>query len=244
MSPLPSPPHAPRFLAEVPRRGSVEAAQFPRLESTLTPLPLHLPRRPGMPSSPPLTKAAPMPGKVAPAPPPSLPDKPSPSVEVPRPRASPQPDAAYRPPDIANHNTERLVSAIQNLRLQSERLAEQARSDALELGFQVARRILEAELTTSPQPLFGLIRSAVQRLGESRRVVIHVSPGDLARVEDAGGKGTLGLAVAQVDLVADATLQTGDCVIDGDFGSVDGRITTRLDELRREVAEVIEGELA
>lgn len=243
MSSQPSPPHAPRYLAEVPRRGNVETAQFPRLDSSLTPLPLHLPKRPPGPAAS-LAKPGSPQDKVSTAPP-SSPDNtgPSPGGDLSRPQASPQPPP-YRPPDVPNHNTERLVSAIQNLRLQSERFAEQARSDALELGFQVARRILEAELTTSPQPLFALIRSAVQRLGDSRRVVLHLSPGDLARVEEAGGKGTLGLAVAQIDLVADAALQPGDCLIDGDIGSVDGRITTRLDELRREVSQVVEGELA
>ena len=32
---------------------------------------------------------------------------------------------------------------------------------------------------------------------------------------------------------ADATLSPGDCIVDGEHGTVDGRLSTRLDEVRR-----------
>jgi flagellar biosynthesis/type III secretory pathway protein FliH len=134
-----------------------------------------------------------------------------------------------------------VAHAIEVLRLQAERLAEQARSDALELGFQVARRVLEAELSTSPEAFFALVRSALKRAGDSRRIVVRVHPEDARRVQPALQQGGLGVAVAGVEVQADPTLAPGDCVVDTDFGKVDGRLSTRLDELRRAVAGVEEG---
>src|SRR5688572_27851742 len=63
----------------------------------------------------------------------------------------------------------RLGSAVEMLRTTSERLAAEARSDALEVGFLIAKRILETELTTSPEPLVALVRSTTPRRGGPRR---------------------------------------------------------------------------
>jgi flagellar assembly protein FliH len=162
-------------------------------------------------------------------------------VELPMAVSAPAPAAITTdvPPNI-----DRIAGALENFRLHAEHLAEQARSDALEIGFQVARRILEIELSTSPEPLFALIRSAVQRVGESRKVSVRLCPSDLSRVDAGGGKAAMGLSIVQLEMISDSALSPGDCIVDGDFGAVDGRINTRLQELRRTVTNAVEGEAA
>jgi hypothetical protein len=155
------------------------------------------------------------------------------------PEPPPPPPAAPTAEQLASLRAEamqRVAHAVEVLRLQAERLAEQARSDALELGFQVARRVLEAELSTSPEAFFALVRSALKRAGDSRKVVVRVHPEDARRLQPALSQGGLGVAVANVEVQADPTLTAGDCVVDTDFGKVDGRLSTRLDELRRAVS--------
>lgn len=131
---------------------------------------------------------------------------------------------------------EKLAAAIEVLRLRGERLAEEARADTLEIAFQIARRIVEAELRTGPDALFALVRSALRRCGEVRRVLIRVCPADLAILEGAAGKAALPtMTVARIDLVGDATLRSGDCVVESAEARVDGRLATRFAELRRAV---------
>lgn len=129
----------------------------------------------------------------------------------------------------------RLDAAVQRLKLESGRLADQARADALEIGFQVARRILEQELSSSPEPLFALVRSAVRRLGDARRLVIKLHPADAERIDTTDGRQKLGLSLMQVEVAADPSLSPGDCVVESDQATVDGRLSTRLDEVRRGV---------
>jgi flagellar assembly protein FliH len=137
---------------------------------------------------------------------------------------------------------ERVEAAVATLRAQADRVAEQARGDAIEIGFQVARRILETELRQSPDALFALVRSALRRAGDSRRISVRVAPEDLARLQSDEGRGHLdGLTAARVEYVSDPALQPGDCVVDADFGQVDGRLTTRLAEVRRAVDQAGEG---
>ena len=135
----------------------------------------------------------------------------------------------------------RLGSAVEALRTTSERLAAEARSDALEVGFLIARRILETELATSPEPLVSLVRSTIRRLGEARKVVVRLSQGDAEAVNATlaarGPSAVSSVATAQIEVVVDASLERGDCIVESDVGSVDGRIATRLEELRRALAE-------
>jgi flagellar biosynthesis/type III secretory pathway protein FliH len=147
------------------------------------------------------------------------------SLAPPLPPPIPQPG-----PEFA----ERLARAVADLRRTGERLAEQTTADALELATLIARRIIEGELKTNPAALTGLIRSALARLGESRKVQLRLHPSDAASVEAAGDAGPLGgLAIARVEIRADATLSPGDCIVDGEQGTVDGRVATRMEEVRR-----------
>jgi flagellar assembly protein FliH len=127
----------------------------------------------------------------------------------------------------------RVAHAVEILKLQSARLAEQARSDALEIGFEVARRILEAELHADPGVMINLVRTAVERAGASRSISVRVHPEDLAAVTSAAEAGELGVGVAKIEVVPDPNLAPGDVLVDTDFGRVDGRLRTRLDELQR-----------
>jgi flagellar assembly protein FliH len=138
---------------------------------------------------------------------------------------------------LAAQFTERTSSAIEVLRATAERLAAEARTDALEIGFLVARRILEMELTASAEPLVNLVRSAVRRLGESRRIIVHLSPADAqamtAIIESRGAQAVAQASISRVEIVADASLGRGDCLVEGDLVTVDGRINARIEELRR-----------
>src|SRR4051794_274230 len=147
------------------------------------------------------------------------------SLAPPLPPPIPQPG-----PEFA----ERLARAVAELRRTGERLAEQMTADALEMAVLIARRIIEGELASNPAAMTGLIRSAVARLGESRKIQLRLHPSDAANVEAAGDGGPLaGVAIARVEIRPDPTLSPGDCIIDGEQGTVDGRVATRLEEVRR-----------
>jgi flagellar assembly protein FliH len=131
-------------------------------------------------------------------------------------------------------NNARLAATIDRVQLGGARLAEEARADVLELAFQIAGKILETELGQGHEALFALIRSAVRRVGESRRVSIRLHPDDAAAVQIARDSADSGVvSLTRVELVADASLSPGDCVVDSDTGQIDGRLNSRLAELRR-----------
>ena len=156
----------------------------------------------------------------------------------PPPRALPTPppevvQVAPLAPDLRPEMLARLQIAIDKLRHEGERLAEQARADTMEIAFMIARRILEQELRTGPDALFALVRTAIRRAGDVRRVLIRVAPQDVKALEGDAGKAALqSITVARVEIIGDATLTPGDVVVESAEARIDGRISSRLDELR------------
>ena len=143
------------------------------------------------------------------------------------------------PPPAPVVDMSRMDAAVDRLRMLSDRLAADMRNDALEVAMMLARKIVEGELTTNVDRMMSTVRSAVRRLGESRRITVRLSPED-AELLSKGNQPSSelgGLSAAKVEVVADAALGRGDCLVEGDLGSVDARLDTRFAELRRAIAE-------
>jgi flagellar assembly protein FliH len=171
----------------------------------------------------PLIEPSPFSGPGARTPAPALPTTPAPT-----------PAPVVDMQKLADEISERIGQATKTLRHTADRLAAEARSDALEIGFMVARRILEADLQANVEHLVGLVRSAIRRLGESRQIKLHMCPEDARLIQDLlNREGPQEISSAQIEVMTDPSLRRGDCVVIGDLGTVDGRINTRLEELRQ-----------
>lgn len=194
----------------------------------------------------PLEHASPLPMRTlsAPPPPPPLAAPPSqgpgpgfePLTSASPPLPLPIPSPLPPPPASApsEQSLARLEAALSSLRLQGEKLAEQTRSDALEVGLLVARRILEREISTNLEALFSLIKSAVRRVGEAHATVVRVSSRDFARLKEAADSAfTLG----PIELRADEGLDPGDVMVDTKHHTIDGRLKTRLEEIGRALGD-------
>jgi flagellar assembly protein FliH len=72
-------------------------------------------------------------------------------------------------------------------------------------------------------------------------MVVRLSPADAEAVTAVltarGPAAVTSVASAHIEVLADNTLERGDCLVEGDVGSVDGRIATRIEELRRALAD-------
>jgi hypothetical protein len=143
-------------------------------------------------------------------------------------------------PEMTEEAAARLGVAIATLRRTSDRLGAELAANALEIGCLIAARILEAELKGDPALRWALVQSAVRRLGDVNRVTIHLAPGDRQAVEGAAGEAALAeLAIAKVDILTDTNLTPGDCLVESDAAMVDGRLGTRLEEIRRVLTAAI-----
>ena len=178
------------------------------------------PPEPALPELVPVVVASPLP--------PPLPPPPAPLAGFEPVRSEPPKLAGLTP-----QAEQQLEAALTALKHQGERLAEQARSDALELGILIARRILEQELAANLEGVFALIKSAIRRAGEDHVTRVRLSPADVGRFEAAARSD---FSLGRIELVADVELQPGDVMVDTEAHTVDGRLATRFDEVIRQLS--------
>jgi flagellar assembly protein FliH len=244
-----SPPRKPGFLSSVPAQQQVQIARFgqpsaPAGPPQIRPM-ISAPQAPGAKELPPSESRATAPGAAQTnASQPALAAA-APTMQL-TPPAAPAPNQMPAAPaqnmgiplDLVRS---RLAASIEALRFQSEKLAEQARADTLEIAFQIARRIVEVEVRQSPDALFALVRTSLSQLATARRITLRVSAGDLEALRSPRGKEVTQVSLAEIELAADASLEPGECLIESDLGQIDGRLANRFSELRRHVEEAAEG---
>ncbi|MBL92675.1 MAG: hypothetical protein CMH56_12795 [Myxococcales bacterium] len=157
---------------------------------------------------------------------------------------APSPELASVEEGIGAHvATEKMIRMVEHMRQANTRLAEEARSTALEIGFQVAQRILEREVSADVTAMIALIRSALRKVGDSKVLRLSLHPQDHESVSKALEDGQFTeIALAQIELVPNASLDRGDVVVDTDFGQIDGRIKTRLKEIKTVIDDSQEGD--
>lgn len=147
------------------------------------------------------------------------------------------------PAMMTEESSQKLGQAIAELKKVSGRLGAELGSTALEIGCLLARQIIDAELKTDPEVRVAMIKAAIRRLGESTKVTVRLAPVDRDTVASLAGEGhdgqLLGLPLASIELVADMNLSPGDAIVESDTGMVDGRLGTRLEELRRVLVPVM-----
>ena len=176
------------------------------------------------------------------APEPAVPDlaPATPAAAPPEPTYRSAPSAEFEPlrseptpvPGFSPMAEQQLLAALAALKSQGERLAEQARSDALELGILIARRILERELSSNLDGVFSLIKSAIRKVGEDHVTRVRLNTIDVARFEAAARSD---FSLGKIELVADPALDSGDVMVDTDSHTIDGRLATRFEELVRQL---------
>ena len=111
---------------------------------------------------------------------------------------------------------------------------------ATELAIAIAGKLVRRQLDVRPENAAEMIATALQFSAGSRRVEVRLHPEDL---EMLNGEQALavssGLAVLPEGLlVADGTLERGDCLVQTVDGRVDARLETLLERITTELLDV------
>lgn len=102
-------------------------------------------------------------------------------------------------------------------------------TQATELGFEIARAVLARELATAADPGAEAIRRALSQLPGTSDVVARLHPDDLARLSVTTDEVAPGRAL---QLVADATVERGDCHLSSGAATIDASVTSALARVR------------
>ncbi|OZG74844.1 hypothetical protein BTA51_00055 [Hahella sp. CCB-MM4] len=140
--------------------------------------------------------------------------------------------------DIANL-IDQFRGLLEKIDLSTDSAFNELESQALDIGFAVACKILGAKLLTEEG-----VKAAVSQVCSSIRDVstlkVFVSTRDYELLKDIAVD-ALGDSAVNIELVADNRITIGGCRVESDMGGWDGRLESQLRILRQKLEGVSEG---
>jgi flagellar assembly protein FliH len=122
----------------------------------------------------------------------------------------------------------RYDNSIVELAESHKALVETIEEQTVRLALEIARKIVQRELTMDPDIVAALASVALKRVSNHQSITLRVSRQDFGRVR---------VAVANVNpaitVKDDATLERGDYVIDTAQTHLDGRVASQVDTIGR-----------
>jgi flagellar assembly protein FliH len=106
----------------------------------------------------------------------------------------------------------------------------QTERQMVQLAMAIAKRVVRREVAIDRDLTLTMARVALDRLGDSTSVTVHLHPDDFNAT--AAGREALH-AGSRVTVVADPGMSRGGCRVESDFGYVDASVDAQFQELAR-----------
>ncbi len=124
----------------------------------------------------------------------------------------------------------RLTETLDELTALRAQMIRDTERQMVQLALAVARRVLHREVSLDQDLLIAMARVALDRLGESARIEVRLSPEDYEATVAARMAAWSGTGVA---VTPDSRVPRGGCRIESDFGMVEAGIDAQIQELAR-----------
>lgn len=129
------------------------------------------------------------------------------------------------------------IVGIESLRCE---IVEAIEQDALELGLQLAERIVGGTLQLPTELILEAVHGALGRVSERRRIAVLVNPQELDSVKTAIGERARESGVELCEVLPDGGVALGGAIVRTAEGEVDAGALTQLERAR----EVVEASIA
>lgn len=124
-----------------------------------------------------------------------------------------------------------LLEKIDNKMIDYEKQFEQL---VVNLSLEVSKKIVRREIRLD-SPIETVLREAMRKILGANNVKIKIHPDDLKKISNYSDKSFLkDESFDKIKFEEDERIEQGGCVIETEIGNVDSRISTQLNELKRQ----------
>ncbi len=122
---------------------------------------------------------------------------------------------------------------IARAKLQAGRVLASSENDLLALACKIAERIIGRDLERQPELVVDICATAIESLRNARSMVLRVNPRDGTLLRERRPK-LMELVGRSVDISIkdDVEVESGGCVIQTEFGTVDAQLKTQFEMLK------------
>lgn len=127
----------------------------------------------------------------------------------------------------------RAAEELARAKMQAGQIISDAEKDVLDLALKIAAKIISRDLERDPQVLLEIVANCTEAARASKAMILRVHPedGKLLREKRPRLMELIGRAV-DISIRDDAEIERGGCIIQTEFGTIDGQIRTQFEMLR------------
>lgn len=131
-----------------------------------------------------------------------------------------------------------MQSAVSALVVERDRWLTEWESTAVRLAAAIAHRLINRHLELDPNGSKEMLRNALQLAAGSPQIRLRLHPEDAVRLGEYGADVVRAMAsCGQAQVIPDASLSRGGCIIDTQHGTIDAQIETLLQRIVSELLE-------
>lgn len=109
----------------------------------------------------------------------------------------------------------------------------------LNLSFEISEKILRREIERET-PVYKIIEESLKKLSSANDITIKLNPDDLNKVENHLSTINKKLSSGNIKFEADERVEKGGCLIESEIGNADGRISSQIENLKRQIETYFE----
>lgn len=119
-------------------------------------------------------------------------------------------------------------------------LFERFESEIVELAFDIAKSVLNDELTADRSKLINIINEAISKCSNRESLILKVSGEDYDFIVNSADAlySSNGIGSNDIEIRKDPTLEKGSCVVESKLGIIDSGINTKLKKIREAFRQV------
>lgn len=143
--------------------------------------------------------------------------------------------------DIVRQANDNAQKTIQDAKEQTSEYFIRAEDEIAKVVMMAIEKILPQHFLDAPQVILPVVREAIKHVRDQKQIKVHVEPYsyDLILMARSEFQSMLTDGTALIEVVSDEGLKPGDCVIETPNGSVDARLSTRLELMKSAIQSVL-----
>jgi flagellar assembly protein FliH len=134
---------------------------------------------------------------------------------------------------------EQIQALLQQAYIQKENIIAESEPFLLELSTVIASQIVKQELNDYPEKFVELIKQHILRVKEKESITVCVHPNDFDLIQaERSHLVAMVNGDTEIKIIPDHSVSPKGCIIRTAYGSVDARIDTQIEEIKKVILEV------
>jgi flagellar assembly protein FliH len=134
---------------------------------------------------------------------------------------------------------EQVQAFMDSVIIKTDKFMEIHEQEILRLIINIARKVIEYEVTLNPKIILRLVKNSIELLNEKEEIRILVNPEEWTTVRDNLDKLAVSIDLPKnIEVVPYENIERGGCRIDFKAGSIDADLDTQFTEIKRKLLKM------